>query len=140
MAQYPFPKRSRLLRGEEFDMVFAARASAADDLLVLYGAANRLGYPRLGLAVSRRCGGAVQRNRWKRILREAFRSTQRELPALDLVCVPRADSVPELRRLVASLPALAARVEGKLGRRKTCVEEDVRADATTLPNPKRQAN
>ena len=34
---------------------------------------NALGYPRLGLGVSKRVGKAVVRNRWKRLVREAFR-------------------------------------------------------------------
>jgi ribonuclease P protein component len=112
MAEYRFPKRMRLLRAREFERVFAARASAANAWLVLNGAVNDLDYPRLGLTVSRRVGGAVARNRWKRLLREAFRLTQQALPPLDLVCVARATEPPELRQLMESLPELAARIGG----------------------------
>jgi ribonuclease P protein component len=106
-----FPKRVRLLRASEFERVFAARASAADASVILHGAANELRHPRLGLVVSRRVGGAVARNRWKRMLREAFRSVQIRLPALDLICIPRASSPPPIEVLKASLLQLAARVE-----------------------------
>ena len=111
MTNQRFPKRLRLLRGGEFERVFAARTSAGDAWVVVYGAANDLGHPRLGLTVSRRAGGAAARNRWKRLLREAFRRTQHELPPLDLVCVPRAGAIPQLRPLMESLVTLAARVQ-----------------------------
>jgi ribonuclease P protein component len=114
MNNYRFPKRLRLLRAREFERVFAARASAGDAWIVLYGEANDLGYPRLGLTVSRRIGGAPQRNQWKRLLREAFRLTQHELPPLDLVCVVRGATPPELRQLMEALPALATRIERRL--------------------------
>jgi ribonuclease P protein component len=108
-----FPKRVRLLRPSDFERVFAARSSAVDASIALHGAANDLGHPRIGLVVSRRIGGAVVRNRWKRLLREAFRLTQGELPALDLVCIARADKPPALTELKISLAQLAGRIERK---------------------------
>ncbi len=103
----------RLLRASEFERVFAARNSASDAWIVLYGAANELGYPRIGLTVSRRAGGSVERNRWKRLLREAFRLAQAELPPLDLVCVVRGQSPPTLGQMRESLIALSGRVQGE---------------------------
>ena len=81
MSDHRFPKQSRLLRASEFERVFDARNSASDAWIVLYGAASELGHPRMGLTVSRRVGNAVVRNRWKRLLREAFRTTQGESAA-----------------------------------------------------------
>jgi ribonuclease P protein component len=111
MANQRFTKRLRLLRAGEFERVFAARASAADAWIVLHGVANQLGHARLGLAASRRVGSATVRNRWKRLLREAFRLTQHELPPMDFICIPRAEAPPQLRELLASLPALAERIQ-----------------------------
>ena len=101
-----FPKTHRLLKSDDFDRVFAARRSRADDRLVVYVLPNSLDYARLGLVVSRKVGGAVVRNRWKRLLREAFRLTQHDLPAVDIVCLPRAKAKPTLAGLQESLAKL----------------------------------
>jgi ribonuclease P protein component len=114
MTRHGFPKRARILRGCDFERVFAARASAADGSLIVYAANSDLGYARLGLAVSRRNGSAVARNRWKRLLREAFRLTQHALPPIDLVCIPRGGVRPDFARVVDALPRLAAQAERKL--------------------------
>jgi ribonuclease P protein component len=116
MTANRFPKRVRLLRASEYERVFAARNSASDPWIALYGAANELDHPRLGLTVSRRLGGAVQRNRWKRLMREAFRLTQHALPPVDLVCVPRSPSPPKLVQLIEGIPTLCARIQGKIER------------------------
>ena len=111
-----FSKQMRVLRPSEFERVFAARSSVGDALLLMYGAANELGHPRLGLAVSRRVGGAVARNRWKRVLREAFRLTQQQLPSLDLICLPRGPAQPDFQHVLAALPRLASRIAKDLKR------------------------
>jgi len=117
MAHLRFPKRLRLLAPRDFDRVMQARASATDGLVRMYGAANDLGHPRLGLTVSRRVGAATTRNVWKRALREAFRLVQHDLPACDIVCIPQRDAAPEVARLAASLPRLARRIDIELRRR-----------------------
>jgi ribonuclease P protein component len=45
--------------------------------LTLFGLPNDVGYCRLGITATRKCGGAVIRNRIKRVLREIFRHQQR---------------------------------------------------------------
>ncbi|QDV73257.1 ribonuclease P protein component [Botrimarina mediterranea] len=111
--RYSFPKELRLRTGAEFDAVFKAKVSAGDGVLVIHARPNGLGHARLGLAVSRKVGGAVRRNRWKRCLREAFRLSQHDLPALDFVCLPRLRDKPTLAVVDAALRGLARRLEKK---------------------------
>jgi ribonuclease P protein component len=117
MSEHQFPKRARLLRASEFERVFNARNSASDAWIVLYGAVSESGYPRIGLTVSRRVGVAVERNRWKRLLREAFRLTQAELPPLELVCVVRGQLPPTLQQMRDSLIALSNQIQMRIDKR-----------------------
>lgn len=85
-------------------------------MLLIYVRENTLGHARLGLSVSRKVGGAVERNRWKRVLREAFRLSRDRLPpAIDLVVIPRADaSQAQLSTAAESLVKVANRAARKL--------------------------
>ena len=86
-----FRPRQRLRTGAEFDAVSRSGARQDGRLFLLLGAPNGRAIDRLGLAVSRRVGGAVERNRARRLLREAFRRLERAgAPGLDLVVVARA--------------------------------------------------
>ena len=112
-----FPPEYRLRRKGDFERVYNRRCSAADGRLIVLGCDNGLAHCRLGLSVSRKFGKAAARNRWKRLLREAFRVTRPRLPVgLDLVAIPRAGGVPDLAGLIESLPQLARQVAGKLTR------------------------
>jgi ribonuclease P protein component len=117
LAANRFSKQLRLLRASDFERVFNARQSTSDTWLLLYGAANDLEHPRLGMTVSRRVGGAVVRNRWKRLLREAFRLSQDELPAMDMVCVVRGQWPPTLAQIRESLIALSRHIRERIDRR-----------------------
>jgi ribonuclease P protein component len=89
-------KRRRLSRSAEFDRVFREGRSHASRYLVLHafprpGAGEE--EPRLGVSVGRKVGGAVERTRVKRLLREAFWASSAALPAgHDFVLVARPDA------------------------------------------------
>jgi ribonuclease P protein component len=90
----PRPGRGKLSRSGDFDRVFRQGRSHAGRELVLYVFPREgEGDTRLGLSVSRKVGGAVERNRVKRLLREAFAVESSRLPSgTDAVVVARPDA------------------------------------------------
>ncbi len=116
MVDERFPRKFRLRTRTDFDRVYQNDAYAADRVLVIRGCRNGLPYSRLGLSVSRKVGGAVVRNRWKRLVREAFRRSRIELPTgVDLVVRPRRGALPDYAAITESLPKLAKKLAKKFG-------------------------
>lgn len=85
---FAFKKTQRLLKKIDYDYVFdKARKIVTSDFIILYRE-NKLGYARLGLALSKKMiAKAHDRNRIKRLLREKFR--QSRLPAVDIIFLAR---------------------------------------------------
>jgi ribonuclease P protein component len=109
------PAQKRLRRKSDFDATYARGRRFGNGLFGVTAVQNNEGWPRLGLAVAVRvAGGGVQRNRFRRIIRESFRLHQHELPAVDVIVSvrerARGASGAELRE---SLGALWKSVTGK---------------------------
>ncbi len=112
---HSFPKTIRLRRQAEFEAVYEKKVFAANEVLVINGAANGSTVTRLGLSVGRKVGNAVVRNRWKRRIREAFRQMQHELPpGIDIIIRPRKEAVCEYQTIRQSLKQLTIRISRKL--------------------------
>lgn len=90
----PRPGRGRLSRSADFDRVIRrGRSLGAREFVLYVFPREEEGPPRIGLSVSRKVGGAVQRNRVKRVLREAFAlESDRLPPATDVVVVARQEA------------------------------------------------
>jgi ribonuclease P protein component len=109
-------KRGRLSRSGDFDRAYRDGRSHANRHLVLYAFPRETGDDdadvRLGISVGRKVGGAVERNKVKRAMREAFWGLSARLPAgHDFVLVGRAgiaelvdrEGTPGLRTSIATL-------------------------------------
>jgi len=90
-VRLPLPPESRIQRSKDVRSVFDRGRSAAAGPVVVYARQrDDERPPRFALVVSKRWGGAVERNRIRRLLRESFRTSRHELPqGFDFLLLPR---------------------------------------------------
>jgi ribonuclease P protein component len=117
-----FPAHRRLRRKSEFDAAYARGRRMGNGFFAVTAIRNDTSTARLGLAVAvRLAGGAVERNRLRRIIRESFRLHQHALPALDIVVSarPSARGTPSAV-LQASLAELWRKVIERCAASQSC--------------------
>ncbi|MBI1189348.1 MAG: ribonuclease P protein component [Tepidisphaera sp.] len=117
-----FRPDQRLRHALEFQRVYAAKSRKVRGPLAAFAVPNALPKHRLGLAVGRPVGNAVRRARVKRLIREAFRLSQNDLPrrddgAYDIIISPRAHNPMPLSEYQSLLLALAADLHKEWDRR-----------------------
>lgn len=105
------PRHERLTRTGAFRAILARGRAYRGRYLSLFFLPRGSGPSRLGVSAGKRVGGAVQRNRAKRLLREAFRQVKRRLGGtFDMILVARPDTAR------AGLPQVQAELESLLQR------------------------
>ena len=111
---FGFPARLRVKHARDFSAVFSRGSVVADSVLVMHVLPN-IGRPtRLGLTIAKKVGNAPTRNRWKRLIREAFRLNYAKLPSgLTLVIRPRKGARPDFHQIEAALVRLCRRAARK---------------------------
>jgi ribonuclease P protein component len=113
-----FPAKLKLKKRFEFQKIFACHQRVVGDFICIDWLVSGNQETRLGISASRRFGKAHERNRFKRLVREAFRTARFELPeGLDLNIIPRQlahrASLVSLRAELVSL--LSSTVLAKVG-------------------------
>ena len=89
-TKFGFHPRMHLRRRRDFDRAYRLGSRARGSILLVVAVENGLSHSRLGLSVGKRVWrGAVQRNKVRRVFREAFRLEVPELPVgVDLILIP----------------------------------------------------
>ena len=75
-----FPKSARVLHNRQFQKILRTGAKAPGSHILIHYRSQSLTRPRLGITVSKKHGKAHDRNRFKRVVREAFRLCQNQFP------------------------------------------------------------
>ena len=125
LSSNSFPKLKRVIRGSDFTLALRKGSCAADDCLVVFVVAKDVertvtdAATRLGVTIPKKTGNAVVRNRWKRLIRESFRTQQQHFPAgYDIVVRPKKGAHPTWNSIQRSLPKLAQKAVRRLAKSK----------------------
>jgi len=87
---FSWPRERRITRRAEYTACYNGGERRYTRYFVVFAyAPETSGHGRLGLAVTKKCGNAVARNRIKRVLRSFFRLNQQNMPPLDIVVTPK---------------------------------------------------
>ena len=106
------PRDARIRRAADFAALRTVSGRLGGRCFLLRFGNNEAGTARLGLAISKRCSKrAVDRNRIKRLAREAFRRVREDLPPVDILVMARDTAVKETgANLLAELDTLLRRI------------------------------
>jgi ribonuclease P protein component len=115
-----FPKSIRVIRGDNFSEILRRGPYAADEVVVVNVRWGKTAEApaKLGITIPKKTGNAVVRNRWKRWIREAFRTQRDRMPlGTEIIVKPKRDAVGSFAAIRKSLPNTVARAVKKLSPR-----------------------
>lgn len=88
ISNFSFEKSNRLLNKNDFQNLRSGSRFFISDILLFHVKENQFDHARLGLAVSRKYGNAIKRNKFKRLVREAFRVNPKRNQNNDILVLP----------------------------------------------------
>jgi ribonuclease P protein component len=122
----------RIRKRPDFERVYNQGLKTPGRFMTLFLLRNGSSVSRLGIAATRKLGGAVQRNRAKRLAREIFRR-HKPPPGLDLVVIPRREFLNvELASLEAEYQSIVSRRAARAPAFKADDARSSRAKSTTV--------
>ena len=113
---HSFPKSRRVQHAREFTFILRRGTCVADGVLVLFASPREdAGVSRIGITIPKKTGNAVVRNRWKRLIRESFRTQQTAIPpGYNFVVRPKKNARPSWPAIKKSVPYLAAKAAKRI--------------------------
>ena len=115
-VRYFFRKYQRVVHRQHMTRALRQGVCAADGTLVLFAFKTGADQPaKLGVTIPKKTGNAVVRNRWKRLIRESFRTQQDDFPTgYDFVIRPKKGARPIWKQIQKSVPELVAKALSRL--------------------------
>lgn len=115
--RHTFRKSQQIRSSLEYADIFEQKVRASNPCLLIYGRKSPTSWSRIGLSVSRKHGNSIRRHRLRRLLREAFRLSQHQLPqGYDWILIPKVSNQHTVPQFQSALVEITSRIAKKLNR------------------------
>lgn len=119
MKKLGISSQQRIRSSLDFDAIYNYRQKVWSSSLLIFGMPNQKEVTRFGVSVSKRHGNAVVRARLKRLLREAFRQSQHQLPqGMDIILIPQKDAKATVDDFCTALIKLTKKLQRRFQKEK----------------------
>ena len=120
-----FSKSRRVVKSDDFTLILRRGVCVADGVLVMFAIesdpneSDEVQPTQIGITIPKKVGNAVVRNRWKRLVRESFRTQGDQIPnGMRLVVRPKKGAEPNWISIQRSVPYLARKAAKRLAAAK----------------------